>query len=351
MAYNIQVMETLPPGTSIVSAKPAANCTQTDANCVISKLAAGASFTLNIELSVDADVAADTELINSVRVISDAFDSQTSNNAASATAKVSAMEQLHVIKSGPAGPILAGNLLDYSILVENVGLSMVRAVEIEDNLPEQVEFVSYQLTHPGGVCIERSTDPEVVCRLGDMDPGEKQIIVIRVRVKPETDNGHIENVLVHQDRFTTNSVERVQTRIKSDQHAFRIEQSASVDSVSPGDVFSYEVKATNIGPSTINNVRVTVILPSVLSYVSDTLGCGPALTDCAIGALQPGEMRSFQILVQLDPDITSFMQVVSTVRASADTPDGIVTTEQSSIVIANGETTTNRPLFLPMITQ
>ena len=244
-------------------------------------------------------------------------------------------------KRAIADVVTAGELLIYEIQVINVGASTVRRVEIRDRLPDELTLISYETTSPTGLCIK--TD-DVICRLGDITPGENQIIGLTTKVDPAAQPGVIRNQILSDTRFVGSSQLWADVSVTTEK-SIRVEYSTSVLSVEPGEIFAYDVKIFNEGSSTIGNAKATVELPDVVSYVSDTLGCGEALIDCAIGNLAPGENRSFQVLVQIDENATGSVVLSSTVTASADTGVGTVTAVARAVVILNAE----EPIFLPLV--
>lgn len=350
IANNIRVIEQLPIGTAIKSVLPAAHCSQSDGHCLIGQLDVNQSIDITVVVEVDPNMAIATELVNNVRVVSDAYDDRTSNNADSAMVTVTTDKQLYVLKSGPTDAVYAGDTIDYEVMIENIGSSTISDVQIRDNLPEEVTFVSYQSTDSDVTCLNKSTDPEVICVLGDMSPGELIILVIQVKVDPATLIGTITNKIESNTLFASGSDLIEETTIMADDENYRVEYTASVDSIEPGNIVSYDVKVINEGSSTIRDVEVDVTLPDTLGYVSDTVGCGVELEDCPLGDIPPGESRSFQILVQIDPDVVGTQQLVSIAQASALTSQGTVTVQQTSMLLVSGSSL-DEAIYVPFITR
>ena len=70
----------------------------------------------------------------------------------------------------------------------------------------------------------------------------------------------------------------------------------------PGKTLTYEVSATNNGPSLAHEVQLVDHLPSGLTYKSSTpSGCSEAagVVTCRGGGVEPGHSVAFEIEVQL----------------------------------------------------
>jgi len=92
----------------------------------------------------------------------------------------------------------------------------------------------------------------------------------------------------------------------------------TMDPVSSGGSFTYNIQVTNHGPDTANNVVVTDNLVGV-TYVSDTGGCtgAPALS-CTLGTITAGNSLSIAVTVTAP---TTVGQVSNTASASATESD------------------------------
>lgn len=90
------------------------------------------------------------------------------------TAGAAAGDTLQVEKSDSPDPVKRGEILTYTISVENTSGSAVNAVRIEDKLPNSVAFVS---ASPG--CNRQGRT--VTCTIGPLAAGETETVTIRVR--------------------------------------------------------------------------------------------------------------------------------------------------------------------------
>ena len=86
---------------------------------------------------------------------------------------------LKLTKLDNPDPVRVGEILTYTLKVENLGPSGATGVTVRDNLPDNVRFLSVSSTR--GSCT--GSDATVRCDLGDVADGRKPQITIRVRVQ------------------------------------------------------------------------------------------------------------------------------------------------------------------------
>jgi uncharacterized repeat protein (TIGR01451 family) len=86
---------------------------------------------------------------------------------------------LAVEKSDSPDPVSRGGTLTYSILVTNLGPGTASSVQLTDQLPEAVRFVSANTT--AGTCAE--ADGVVTCTLGDLASGNSLTVTIDVTAR------------------------------------------------------------------------------------------------------------------------------------------------------------------------
>ena len=97
----------------------------------------------------------------------DVGDPSPGNNSASATTTVTPVADLSLTKSDSPDPVLAGELLTYTLTAHNAGPSSASGVELIDTLPAGVTFDSATPTQ--GSCSEASGT--VTCALGTIADG------------------------------------------------------------------------------------------------------------------------------------------------------------------------------------
>lgn len=131
--------------------------------------------------------------------------------------------ELTVDKTDSPDPVTEGQIINYSIEVTNTGEDPATDVTLTDDLPAGTAFVSASTT--AGTCPttpdegdantdDPSSDPEVVCELGNIAPGESATVAIEVRA---TQAGTVENTATAtSDDMTVTDTDTTRTRILPD---------------------------------------------------------------------------------------------------------------------------------------
>jgi uncharacterized repeat protein (TIGR01451 family) len=151
--------------------------------CNLGTLANGDSATISIVVTVDAATACGTTLTNTVSLVSNVPDPNSSNNTASADTLVDCPADLSITKSDSPDPVVAGSNLTYTLSVANNGPGDATGVIATDTLPAGVTFVS--ATPSQGSCTE-SVPGVVTCDLGDLANGASAMITIVVTINPSS---------------------------------------------------------------------------------------------------------------------------------------------------------------------
>ena len=83
----------------------------------------------------------------------------------------------------------------------------------------------------------------------------------------------------------------------------KITKTAAPSNPRPGDTVTYTLKAENVGTAPANDVLITDTLPVGVTFVSADAPCveAAATVTCEIGTLAPGEEKSYEVKVTVDP--------------------------------------------------
>jgi uncharacterized repeat protein (TIGR01451 family) len=165
-AENVQVVDTLPAGTTFVSDTD--SCVEAPAGtltCSLGAIATGGSTSFDITVAVDPSVADGAVLTNSSTLSTTTTDPNAANDTATENTTVNAEADLSITKSDSPDPVVAGDNVTYTISVSNSGPSDAQNVQVVDTLPAGTTFVSQTDS-----CVEAPAGT-LTCSLGAIAAG------------------------------------------------------------------------------------------------------------------------------------------------------------------------------------
>ncbi len=325
VAQNVVVTDTLPPEVTFVNT---VGCTE-DPNgiptCSLGNMNVGQSISYQVVVNVNNNAVG--TITNTATVSSTTPDPDPVDNTTDEETDVESAD-LSISKTDDADPVIAGDLLTYTIRVDNAGPSAAENVEVTDTLPAEVVLVSTM------GCVE---DPVAVptCSLGTIQPNQFAEYQVTVRVDDQLLDGasFVNNVVVtttttdpNPDNDTTDEPTDVITRADLSLNKVVLDendQPTDFISVRPGDLIRYQIEVTNLGPSVARNVSVAETLPSQVTFVS-TNGCAEdpnGVPDCGLGDLSVNQMVAYtvDVTVNMNPVGT----LVNTAEVTSDTEDPV----------------------------
>ncbi|HEV3133851.1 MAG TPA: DUF11 domain-containing protein [Acidimicrobiia bacterium] len=340
-AQNATVSDTLPTGTTFVSATPSqGSCAgTTTVSCALGAIANGASVTITLVVHVGPSVADGTVISNTASVSSTTPDPTAANNSATSTTTVAASADLAVAKSDSPDPVVAGTDLTYTITVTNNGPSSAQNVTVNDTLPTGTTFGS--ATPSQGSCAGTTT---VSCALGSIANGASPTITLVVHVGPSVADGTVISNTASASSTTAdptpanNSATSTTTVAASADLA--VAKSDSPDPVTAGTNLTYTIGVTNNGPSDATSVTVSDPLPAGTSFVSAmaTQGScvGPTPVACNLGSLADGASASITVVVHVASGVAAGTTISNTASvgstASDPTPSNNSATATTTVV-------------------
>ncbi len=269
-------------------------------------------------------------IFNDAWTYSDNFDPNNGNNLASTATEACAFSFLYMEKWGEPDPVIAGEVVNYHIDMWNDGpstASNVRVFDWFDSGAEYLTLMDSNVEGGPGVCSYDPVMEMVICDLGDVEPTvpfgpPHRIITLQFLVDPAATLGMslTNSVEIWADSpiwWEGGYTETIWIETLAD-----LEVGKTVSDPTPvaGQQVTYHVTAYNNGPSVARAVEITDTLPVSVTYVMDTMGCGPGL-ECDLGDLGPGESRSFDIVAQVDPNAMCGDSLVNEVLVSTETYD------------------------------
>ncbi|MBP9072110.1 MAG: DUF11 domain-containing protein, partial [Caldilineaceae bacterium] len=264
-------------------------------------------------------------------------DANPDNNTATAPTVVVGSADMAISKTGPDGPVVAGETLTYTIVITNNGPSLAEDVDVKDFVPAGMNLVNATISSTGGQCMAG------LCQLGDVDAGEVQTITVVTVVGTDVPAGTLlENTAqVFTDSTDPNPGNNVDswTNPVGSRALISVQKRDLNDPIGPENLLFYVIDVTNAGPSDAQNVIVTDTLDSRTTYASDTDSCvqGPTGTlTCSLGTVTAGTTESFILTVRVDSGLVSGTVLLNNVTVTTTTP-----VDASSTLTDTEETTVN----------
>ena len=164
-ATNVVLTDTLPNGLAFA---PTSGCTEAGGNvtCPIGTIpkkrsSAPGQNIVTGQIQVTATKAG--PIHNTVNVNND-WESNSSNNSASADTDVTPVADLSIEQAASKSPIVAGDVFDYLFTIHNSGPDPATGVVVQHTLPSGIRFLSSdECTEAGG---------EITCEVGQVDSGQ-----------------------------------------------------------------------------------------------------------------------------------------------------------------------------------
>ena len=186
VATNVVALDALPVEVDYLFDTANPTCAAGSGNervCQLGDLAPGTSKSFEIYGRLADDIVSGTQLVNTVTVASDASPVV----SASATVVVDSVADLSVrIFGTPNTTVRAGDVLSYTILVDNFGPGVAQAAQVASLITASG---GYRFSGPA-FCTPTSGSPAagsqaVTCQLGAMNPNTQQQFVITLTANEE----------------------------------------------------------------------------------------------------------------------------------------------------------------------
>ncbi len=352
-ATNVRVLELVPTGTTVVSMATvnpndaSAYCSLGGA-CYLGTIISGTMALITVTLDVAPDFEG-TTLVNTAHVSADQADPNTANNIADETTPVQQSADVSVVKSDLPDPVSAGEVLLYQILARNDGPSLARNVTVTDTFDANLAYVG---SSPG--CSVSGN--LVTCLIGDLAPGETRSVFMQGRVDPDL----VQNVTLNNNVIVGSDTPDPYP----DNNSFDEPTDATVGALPPtdltiakdatpvviaGELVTYTLVVTNLGPTSASGVHVVDALPAGVQAESVTSSQGTCNLAgvCLLGALEVSGTIEITFVVRVDSAQTADLLNVARVAASnpelneannVDDAGTIVTTADNLSILKTGST-------------
>ncbi|MED0876491.1 DUF7507 domain-containing protein [Bacillus mobilis] len=286
----------------------------------IGTLVSGTSETVLIQGTVSPSAIGN--ITNTATVTSTTPDPDPTNNTSTFETPVETLADISVIKTGSPNPVLAGNVLAYTIVVSNAGPSDAQNVTLTDMVPSKI--LSPEYSTDGGVTF--NPWPSSI-NIGTLVNGASQTIIIRGTVNPSATGLIINTAVVSSttpDPDSTNNMSTEFTAINTSAD-ISVLKTANPSPVLTGGVLTYTVVVSNTGPNNALNVTLTDAIPSVVlnpEYSTDGgVTFNPWPGSINIGTLANGASQTIIIRGTVSPSATGLITNTATVDSTTPDPD------------------------------
>ncbi|MEM7093500.1 MAG: hypothetical protein AAF567_10900 [Actinomycetota bacterium] len=281
-------------------------------------LAAGDSVVVEIVVTTDDDLADGATVDNTSTA--DSPDNPAPAEGSSST-PVAREADISIDKSASPNPVIAGETVDYIIVVENDGPSEATGVSIADTLPAGVTWASGDCTPAG---------QNVTCDAGTIAPGGSAIFSFTATVASDlADGATVTNNAVVSANETDPNPANDDDSASSDiirEADLSVVKDDGDATVIAGEAVTYSITVTNDGPSQASGIEVSDTIPADTSFDSagSTPGCVEAAGEvtCPVaGPVDPGDTSSIVIAFLVDDDLAPGSTISNTVTVSGDETD------------------------------
>ena len=287
------------------------------------------TFKVKVNGPTTNPVASGTVLTNTA---TSSFNSQTTGTpltaTSTATSTVAAAPNLKITKVRSGAGFSAGGNSAYTLTVNNHGDGPTSgAVTVTDPIP--VGLTVTAINAPGWTCNSVPASSISCSRSDALAAGATYPDIVLTVAIDSGVTGEVENTstvsgggdsdLSDNTSSSTNPVTNVAD--------LALTKTASKDSVTIGENFTYALKVTNNGPSKATSVAITDDLPAGLSFVSATPAPGCSIQPisgtlgCAVGTLNAGASYTVTVTVHVDGSANGTLHNTATVGAQQTDPN------------------------------
>jgi len=313
---NVVVVDTLPAAFTFVSAVPSVGtCNEASGivTCGLGPMLSSGTATITIVCDVPSDTPVGA-YNNSVVVSGDESDPDPSNDSDIEDTTVTTEADLGITKTDLPDPVVAGEVLTWTLDVVNNGPSDASNLVVTDVLPAGVVFVSAsaECSESGGT---------VTCSLSDLINGGTTSFDISVRVDSDVTGTFSNTASVGADQVDpvpANDDDPEDTDVLTSADVWVTK--GGPGSVNRGDVLVFDLVIGNNGPSDAIGVVLTDPTPAGLVFVSADAPCAGGFP-CALGTIAAGGAMTLSASFTVPVGYAGPDPIVNAASVASDTPD------------------------------
>lgn len=357
-ATGVVVADTLPAGLTLIpgaSTPTVSRTTDSDGTtqltAPIGELASGASTTITVVATVDADALG--SLINRASVSGFEIDVDTTNNEAASQSIVEPRIDLAITKSDDGNdlPLTPGDTVTYFLVVTNSGPSLASGIVVTDMLPAGLTFVEAGSTTPSDVTPASDGTTLLRFEVNPLASGEANAVTVVASVDSNALGTLINTASVSGDEVENDSTNNTATAETVVEPRIDLTITKTDDdndlTITPGDTITYTVLVANNGPSNATGVEVVETLPPGLAFApnrsttpsdSSIQSDGSTVLTFELGLLAASETVELQLVAVVDAGFEGVLTNTASVLGSEveTDPNNNVATSQSTVVIPVG---------------
>lgn len=324
---NVYIVDNYPEEYLTISDTGGATDNGNSLTWMIGDLAIGGTGTVAYTATIRDTAPANVDIINIATIYSD----QTDPKQDDAVTIIPPVEEknpiLQITKDVNVEFANPGDIVDYTVVVTNVGDATAINVILTDVLPEG-------LTYPEGGTTKTFS-------LGDIDPGDSVTQTYDAVVGESTEAGDYVNTATaeadNHDPVSDDATVEVRIPIVEGETTPELEITKEVDVefANPGDTISYTVVVKNIGDGDAINVILTDTLPD--GFVFD--GTDEVVKVWQLGDMAPGDSKTITYAVNVKNDVTAglYENLAVTSADNADEKSAKVDVEVREIAVLGTE--------------
>jgi uncharacterized repeat protein (TIGR01451 family) len=308
-ALNAVLTATIPPNTTPVSIDAGGRFENGQAVWLTSSLPPTGPITLQFAVRTDADIPVNSRLVSKANIIA----TNAAPKSSSVTTVVLGESDIEVIKRGD--PIItAGEDLDYSISVANVGNLIARDITLTDQLPVGTTYKSAQ---PAPDTVLGQT---LLWSLGNLRANDVSRIELTVSTDPNGVPAVLNNLVQVTDLTRDTDIGNWQTR-ENASTVLDVTIVPDQPTHQPGTSVQYTVNWANTGNIDTTGTVVKASLPSGTSFNAVT-GSGQlqnGMVEWSVGNLAKGATGQATFRVDVATNVASGTRLNNTAEIRADT--------------------------------